>query len=82
VDHIVPKSTGGTDDPENLQALCWLCNTNKGAGDDAAVADLRAALWMQHFLNFFPLPQGQGLFRPTLITLLVESPASARNVSG
>jgi ATP adenylyltransferase len=38
VDHIVPRVAGGTDDPENLQALCWLCNTNKGAGDDA---DLR-----------------------------------------
>jgi ATP adenylyltransferase len=38
VDHILPRSAGGTDDPENLQALCCLCNTNKGAGDDA---DLR-----------------------------------------
>jgi diadenosine tetraphosphate (Ap4A) HIT family hydrolase len=35
VDHILPKAAGGTDDSENLQALCWLCNTNKGAGDDA-----------------------------------------------
>ena len=35
VDHILPRAAGGTDDPENLQALCWLCNTNKGAGDDA-----------------------------------------------
>ena len=34
VDHILPQSQGGTDDPDNLQALCWLCNTNKGAGDD------------------------------------------------
>jgi 5-methylcytosine-specific restriction endonuclease McrA len=38
VDHIVPKSVGGTDDAENLQALCWLCNTNKGSGDDATFA--------------------------------------------
>jgi ATP adenylyltransferase len=36
--NIVPQSQGGTDDADNLQALCWLCNTNKGAGDDA---DLR-----------------------------------------
>jgi ATP adenylyltransferase len=41
VDHIVPRSTGGTDDPENLQALCWLCNTNKGAGDNADVRGIR-----------------------------------------
>ena len=33
VDHIVPRKHGGSDDPSNLQALCWLCNTHKGAGD-------------------------------------------------
>jgi ATP adenylyltransferase len=33
VDHIVPRSEGGTDDPDNLQALCWRCNQDKGAGD-------------------------------------------------
>ena len=35
VDHIIPRKAGGADSPENFQALCWLCNTNKGAGDDA-----------------------------------------------
>jgi ATP adenylyltransferase len=39
VDRIVPRKHGGTDDPDNLQALCWLCNTDKGAGDDT---DFRA----------------------------------------
>ncbi len=29
VDHIVPKEWGGTDDPENLQALCSECNEGK-----------------------------------------------------
>jgi diadenosine tetraphosphate (Ap4A) HIT family hydrolase/5-methylcytosine-specific restriction endonuclease McrA len=38
VDHILPRAVGGLDDADNLQALCWQCNTNKGAGDDA---DLR-----------------------------------------
>jgi ATP adenylyltransferase len=33
VDHIVPRKHGGSDDPSNLQALCWLCNAHKGAGD-------------------------------------------------
>ena len=28
-----PRKHGGNDGPENLQPLCWLCNTNKGAGD-------------------------------------------------
>src|SRR4051794_29439847 len=30
VDHILPKRHGGGDDLSNLQALCYLCNTNKG----------------------------------------------------
>lgn len=31
VDHIIPKSQGGTDDPSNLQALCRLCHEAKTA---------------------------------------------------
>ncbi len=29
VDHIVPRNRGGTDDPDNLQALCFSCNATK-----------------------------------------------------
>jgi ATP adenylyltransferase len=29
VDHIVPRGRGGTDDPDNLQALCYRCNSMK-----------------------------------------------------
>ncbi len=29
VDHIVPRNKGGTDDPDNLQALCYRCNSMK-----------------------------------------------------
>lgn len=29
-DHIIPKSRGGTDDPENLVAACLKCNREKG----------------------------------------------------
>lgn len=29
VDHIVPRNKGGTDDPSNLQALCYRCNAQK-----------------------------------------------------
>lgn len=31
VDHVVPKSQGGTDDPANLQAICDACHREKTA---------------------------------------------------
>jgi hypothetical protein len=33
IDHILPRKHGGSDDPSNLQALCFKCNANKGARD-------------------------------------------------
>ena len=36
VDHIFPRSKGGTDHLENLQLLCNYCNSTKGTMDQAA----------------------------------------------
>jgi len=30
VDHIVPRTLGGSDEPSNLQCLCATCNYSKG----------------------------------------------------
>ncbi len=35
VDHIVPKSQGGTDHEDNLQLLCGACNSTKGQSTQA-----------------------------------------------
>ena len=45
VDHIIPRSRGGTDHPDNLQLLCAACNSLKGkpypAGTHCGVAKTR-----------------------------------------
>jgi len=41
VDHIIPRKYQGSDDPENLQALCWVDNANKGASDATDFRKLR-----------------------------------------
>jgi diadenosine tetraphosphate (Ap4A) HIT family hydrolase len=41
VDHIQPRKHSGTDDLSNLQALCWQCNSMKGARDNTNFSELR-----------------------------------------
>lgn len=35
IDHVIPRSRGGSSDPSNLRVLCTLCNTLKGSKTDA-----------------------------------------------
>ena len=43
VDHVVPRSKGGSDHLDNLQLLCGACNSAKGVGSqEALIAKLRA----------------------------------------
>ena len=43
VDHVIPASLGGTDDPGNLVAACADCNRGKAStsADDPMVADVQ-----------------------------------------
>lgn len=41
VDHIIPRAKGGTDDPSNLQALCYMCNAMKRDRDDTDLHAVR-----------------------------------------
>ncbi len=43
VDHIVPRNKGGTDDPSNLQALCFKCNAQKRDRDDTDFAAVKTS---------------------------------------
>ena len=43
VDHIVPRNNGGTEDPSNLQALCYRCNAMKRDRDATDFREVRAA---------------------------------------
>lgn len=41
VDHILPRNHGGTDDPSNLQALCYSCNSMKQDKDDTDFREVK-----------------------------------------
>jgi len=59
VDHIVPTSVGGTDDPSNLALACRNCNERRGnrergvdpeSGSIVALFDPRRDTWAEHFI--------------------------------
>lgn len=59
IEHIVPRSRGGADDPTNLALSCSSCNLAKGTAIDGVASDTgeRARLfnprtdhWEEHFV--------------------------------
>jgi len=44
VDHIKSRKHASTDDPENLQALCWRCNLGKEPTIAMISEKIRAAI--------------------------------------
>lgn len=58
IDHVIPRSTGGSDKRENLAASCYRCNEFKGArtqapdpmtGEQAPLFNPRQQIWSDHF---------------------------------
>ncbi len=37
IDHIIPRSKGGTDDLDNLRPMCCICNWERGNDDNSTV---------------------------------------------
>ena len=44
VDHIVPRSRGGSDHPDNLRAICRSCHARKSSAEGHAVQKRRREL--------------------------------------
>ncbi len=58
IDHVVPLSKGGTDDPDNLALSCFHCNRRKAnrmmvvdpvSGKEVSIYNPREDDWRKHF---------------------------------
>jgi ATP adenylyltransferase len=58
VDHIVPRARGGKDDPDNLQTLCYSCNSMKRDRDASDFRGLRESYNLrQRGCPFYEMPK-------------------------
>jgi hypothetical protein len=71
VDHILPLAEGGSDDPKNLQCLCFKCNSGKGsltkeARAQAAQQEARMARTALYVIQIPPTePEPEGAYKAT-----------------
>lgn len=67
VDHIVPRNHGGSDDPANLQALCYSCNAMKRDRDDENLRAVRES-YANREVNclFCEIPEERVVFQNAL----------------
>lgn len=79
VDHIVPKSQGGTDDETNLQGLCKPCHSSKTAREDGGFG--RAAAACADGLLGSAMSDGMGGSNPSTRNAPRPSPAPAREAA-
>lgn len=49
IDHIVPKSLGGSSSPDNLREVCWFCNSVRGNSPipDAVIKATARVFWSE-----------------------------------
>lgn len=73
VDHVIPRSLGGTDDPTNLVTACSSCNGGKAstAPDQAHVGAVnqRAAAWAQAMQEAAKLQRAEQTLERDLVQL-------------
>ncbi len=61
LDHVIPLSLGGADDPSNLQVLCRSCHRHKTAQDVSALSQAirREVIHRGATTRWRPLPCGR-----------------------
>ena len=84
VDHIVPRSMGGTDHESNLQCLCNACNASKGGVNRLSRGSKTASRSASRGIKNMPQNGLQGGFfstTPTPLTLpgLVSPPNDSKS---
>lgn len=45
IDHILPRSLGGGDTPDNLRAMCRRCNSSRGNGTRRSLPYASPSRW-------------------------------------